>query len=116
MSVPRVSCLVLTVLALAGAALLAACGSNRTARNTHACMARAMYFESNRASDEGMLAVGTGVMNRLESGKYPKAVCGVVGQKKQFAPGVLSKPMKEGPSRARAERMARAVLAGKRHR
>jgi spore germination cell wall hydrolase CwlJ-like protein len=55
-------------------------------------------------------------MNRLHSGKYPPSVCGVVGQKNQFAPGVLSKPMKEGQSRARAERMANAVLSGKRHR
>jgi hypothetical protein len=102
---------------MCGAALLAACGGNtRMSRNEHACMARAMYFESNRSSDEGMLAVGTVVMNRLESGKYPKTVCGVVGQKNQFAPGVLSKPMKEGKSRERAERVASAVLSGKRHR
>ncbi len=99
------------------AALLAACGGNtRMSRNEHACMARAMYFESNRSSDEGMLAVGTVVMNRVDSGKSPKTVCGVVGQKNQFAPGVLSKPMKEGQSRERAERVAAAVLAGKRHR
>jgi spore germination cell wall hydrolase CwlJ-like protein len=75
-----------------------------------------MYFESIRSSDEGMLAVGTVVMNRVNSGKYPSTVCGVVGQKNQFAPGVLTKPMKEGRSRARAERVASAVLAGKRHR
>jgi hypothetical protein len=75
-----------------------------------------MYFESIRSSDEGMLAVGTVVMNRLESGKYPRTVCGVVGQKNQFAPGVLSKRMQEGASRQRAERIAQAVLNGKRHR
>jgi len=75
-----------------------------------------MYFESIRSSDEGMLAVGTVVMNRLESGEYPKTVCGVVGEKNQFAPGVLSKSMQEGKSRERAERVAAAVLSGKRHR
>jgi hypothetical protein len=75
-----------------------------------------MYFESIRSSDEGMLAVGTVVMNRVESGKYPSTVCGVVGQKNQFAPGVLSKPMPEGKSRERAYRVAGEVLAGKRHR
>lgn len=74
-----------------------------------------MYFESNRSSEDGMLAVGTVVVNRLNSGKYPTTICGVVGQKNQFAPGVLSKPMTEGHSRARAERMANAVLSGKRH-
>ena len=29
------------------------------------CMTRVMYFESNRSSAEGMLAVGTVVMNRV---------------------------------------------------
>ena len=52
----------------------------------------------------------------MKSGKYPKTVCGVVGQKNQFAPGVLSKPMTEGKSRERAERIAGQVLSGKRHR
>ena len=77
------------------------------------CLARAMYFESNRSSEAGMLAVGTVVMNRLESGRYPKSVCGVVGQKNQFAPGVLSKPM--GKGRDLATKTARQVLRGARH-
>jgi spore germination cell wall hydrolase CwlJ-like protein len=105
--------------ALLSLTALAACGhSSRQGASLRErdCLARAMYFESNRSSDDGMLAVGTVVMNRLNSGKYPNTICGVVGQKKQFAPGVLSKPMKEGPSRARAERMADAVMRGKRHR
>lgn len=95
---------------------LAACGTISTASNERQCMARAMYFESVRSSDDGMLAVGTVVMNRVRSGKYPKTVCGVVGQRNQFAPGVLSKPMTEGKSRERAERIAGQVLSGKRHR
>jgi hypothetical protein len=75
-----------------------------------------MYFESVRSSDDGMLAVGTVVMNRYESGKYGRSVCGVVGAPNQFAPGVLSKPMTEKRSRERAERIAGQVLSGKRHR
>jgi hypothetical protein len=78
-------------------------------------MARVMYFESNRSSADGMLAVGTVVMNRVESGKYPKTVCGVVGQKNQFAPGVLTKPA-DGKGRALADKVATQVLRGKRHR
>ena len=50
-------------------------------------------------------AVGTVVMNRVKSDKFPNTVCGVVGQKNQFAPGVLSKPMKDS-GKPRAERMA----------
>jgi spore germination cell wall hydrolase CwlJ-like protein len=106
------------VLAVVGLVLsgLAACGTISTASNERQCMARAMYFESVRSSDDGMLAVGTVVMNRAKSGKYPRSVCGVVGQRNQFAPGVLSKPMTEGKSRQRAERIAGQVLSGKRHR
>ena len=78
------------------------------------CLARVMYFESNRSSDDGMLAVGTVVMNRLGSGAYPHTICGVVGQPGQFASGVLDLPL-SGPGRIRAERIAGAVLAGERH-
>lgn len=97
-------------------ALLAGCASfpfgNLSSRD---CLARAMYFESNRSSDDGMLAVGTVVMNRVADKRYPGSVCAVVGQKNQFAPGVLSKPMKEKTSAARAYRMADRVLGGARH-
>ena len=105
-------------LALVGAVLsgLAACGTLSSASSDRQCLARAMYFESIRSSDDGMLAVGTVVINRVQSGKYPKTVCGVVGQKNQFAPGVLTRPMTEGKSRERAERIAGQVLSGKRHR
>lgn len=111
---------VTALVALVATGLVAACGSvpkssSTGSRNSLACMARAMYFESNRSSDEGMLAVGTVVMNRVDSKEFPKSVCAVVGQKNQFAPGVLSRAMKEDKSRARAERVARAVLGGKRH-
>lgn len=79
------------------------------------CLARAMYFESNRSSEEGMYAVGTVVMNRLADPAYPKTVCAVVGQKNQFAPGVLHKPLKEKRSAALASRVADDVLGGARH-
>ena len=77
------------------------------------CLARAMYFESNRSSEAGMLAVGTVVMNRVASGRYPTSVCGVVGQRNQFAPGVMSRTMTTGKDLAM--NVAHDVLAGKRH-
>jgi spore germination cell wall hydrolase CwlJ-like protein len=102
----------LLMLVLAG---LSACASGPRLRpmTAHECMTRVMYFESNRSSPDGMLAVGTVVMNRLESGLYPKTVCGVVGQKNQFAPGVLRKPMEKGKDLA--SKMATRVLRGERH-
>ncbi|WP_020179483.1 cell wall hydrolase [Methylopila sp. M107] len=79
------------------------------------CMARAMYFESNRNREDGMLAVGTIVANRLASGRYGSTVCGVVGQYLQFAPGVLTRRMTEQKPAEKARRVAEAVLNGLRH-
>ena len=78
------------------------------------CLARAMFFESHRSSREGLIAVGTVVINRMKSGEYPNTICGVVGQKNQFAPGVLTRKMN---SKALPDVMAAAdaVLAGERH-
>ncbi|MDB5592665.1 cell wall hydrolase [Enterovirga sp.] len=78
------------------------------------CLTRAMYFEAQRSDDDGLLAVGTVVMNRLDSPNYPETICGVVGQKRQFADGVLTKPMRPS-ERAQVEKVADAILAGKRH-
>jgi spore germination cell wall hydrolase CwlJ-like protein len=113
-----------TAMALALSAIsLGACGympaelaAPRVRLTERECMARVMYFESDRSSDEGMLGVGTVVMNRLQSPKYPKSVCEAVGQPKQFADGALTKAVNErSPSWAKALRMADAVLSGDRH-
>ena len=97
------------------AGLLAGCAvlpfGNLSSRD---CLARAMYFESNRSSDDGMLAVGTVVMNRVADKRYPNTVCAVVGQKNQFAPGVLTRKM-DGKALPDVEAAAEAVLAGERH-
>ena len=77
------------------------------------CLMRAMYFESNRSSNEGLLAVGTVVMNRVESQKFPNNVCSVVGQPRQFAPGVMTRRMQGNT--AELERLADDILDGKRH-
>jgi spore germination cell wall hydrolase CwlJ-like protein len=79
------------------------------------CLARAMYFESERGSEDGMLAVGTVVANRLQSGRYGPTICGVVGQRLQFAPGVLTRRMTEKRPAELARRVADDVLAGRRH-
>ena len=108
---------VLPLLAVLALPLLAGCAvfSPFGMLSPTECMARAMYFESNRSSSEGMLAVGTVVMNRVNDHKFPNSVCGVVGQRNQFAPGVLWKKMSEGRSQALARQMAEKVLRGYRH-
>ncbi|WP_027165931.1 cell wall hydrolase [Mesorhizobium sp. WSM3224] len=89
-----------------------------TTRSSHSlkdkeCLQRAMFFESNRSSRDGMIAVGTVVMNRLRSGQHGSTICEVVGERGQFAPGVLTRPMN---SRALpdVEEAADAVLRGER--
>lgn len=78
------------------------------------CLERAMFFESNRSSPDGLMAVGTVVMNRLASGSYPDTICGVVGQKNQFAPGVMTRKM-NSKAMPDVQAAADAVLKGKRH-
>ncbi|WP_245409335.1 cell wall hydrolase [Methyloceanibacter sp. wino2] len=78
------------------------------------CLVRAMYFESNRSSYDGSMAVGTVVMNRVESERFPNTICGVVGQHKQFAPGVLTKRMDPKQMKV-AVSASDAVLKGGRH-
>lgn len=96
----------------AAAVILSGCGLGRMSEQE--CMERAMYFESNRSSRDGMVAVGSVVMNRVRSGQYPPSVCGVVGQKGQFAPGIMSRRM-DLKSAPRIRQAARSVLRGERH-
>ncbi len=77
-------------------------------------MARAMYFESNRSSRDGMIAVGSVIMNRVKSDAFPDTICGVVSQKNQFAPGVMSKSM-DSRNAAVAKAAAQSVYKGERH-
>lgn len=106
----------LALAALILACSLTACGlSPFTAFMSPAdCMTRVMYFESNRSSADGMLAVGTVVMNRVNDPKFPHTVCGVIGQPGQFAPGALWLPMHEGRGLELARQMAARVLRGER--
>jgi spore germination cell wall hydrolase CwlJ-like protein len=78
------------------------------------CLVRAMYFESNRSSESGLLGVGTVVMNRVESAKYPETICGVVGAPRQFAAGVLTRPMTDKVL-PKVEAIAEDILNGRRN-
>lgn len=82
--------------------------------NTVECMERAMFFESERSSRDGLVAVGSVVMNRVKSGQFPNTVCGVVSQRNQFAPGVMTRSM-NSTAMPGVQEAARAVLAGERH-
>ncbi|NJR13994.1 MAG: cell wall hydrolase [Phyllobacteriaceae bacterium] len=85
----------------------------QTSARERDCLMRAMYFESNRSSPEGLLAVGTVVMHRVNHGAWGDTICGVVGAPKQFAPGVLTRKMQGNLADLQA--LADAIIAGKRH-
>lgn len=106
----RAALVCLSLVALAGCG-----GPNRShAPGELECMERAMYFESIRSSRDGMVAVGSVVMNRVESRDFPASVCGVVGQKNQFAPGIMTREM-GGASMPAVREAALSVLNGERH-
>lgn len=60
-----------------------------------------------------MIVVGSVVMNRVQSDAFPDTICDVVGQKNQFAPGVMSKKM-GSRSAPLARATARSVYRGER--
>ncbi|AUH33964.1 cell wall hydrolase [Paracoccus tegillarcae] len=100
------------------AVLLTACGGDsssgrRSSKSDLNCMERAIFFEANRSSRTGMIAVGNVVMNRVASDDFPNTVCGVVGQKNQFAPGVMTRQM-NSKALPDVQEAAVAVLRGER--
>ncbi|WP_394702195.1 cell wall hydrolase [uncultured Cohaesibacter sp.] len=48
------------------------------------CLANAIYFESRSEPEEGQIAVGQVVMNRVKNPAYPDTICGVVYQNQQM--------------------------------
>ena len=53
-------------------------GANKAAQ--HRCLAEAIYFEARGESTRGQVAVAEVILNRVDSRRYPKTVCGVVKQ------------------------------------
>lgn len=113
------------LMALVVAAAVAGCSGRNASRPAETaamagsspertCLVRAMYFESNRSSQDGLMAVGTVVMNRVASPRFPNTICGVVAQDRQFAPGVMTRPL-DPRQLPPAQRAADAILAGERY-
>lgn len=49
------------------------------------CLAIGIYYESKGEPLEGQLAVAEVILNRSESGRFPRTVCGVLKQRGQFS-------------------------------
>jgi spore germination cell wall hydrolase CwlJ-like protein len=73
----------LAAVAVAGlfAGLLGSVYSGREDQRAITCLALNVYFEARGESTAGQYAVAEVTMNRVESGRYPDNVCGVVYQK-----------------------------------
>lgn len=49
------------------------------------CLASAIFYESRSESFEGQLAVAQVILNRVESGRFARSICGVILQPGQFS-------------------------------
>jgi N-acetylmuramoyl-L-alanine amidase len=78
-----------------------------------ACLAEAIYFEAGQSRD-GFEAVAHVVMNRARDPRFPASACGVIGDRCQFSYRCQGKSLalRHPERRARAQKIAEAVLAG----
>jgi spore germination cell wall hydrolase CwlJ-like protein len=82
------------------------------------CLKTALYFEARGETLEGQFAVAEVILNRVDSGRYPQSVCGVVQQSGggscQFSYNCdgLSDVMRDQGAADRAGRIARVMLDG----
>ena len=95
------------------AALPAASGGDQWS-----CLTKALYFEARGESVKGQAAVAEVILNRVDSGEYPRSVCGVVNQggrggcQFSFACDGNADRMGETSAAVRAGKIARIMLDG----
>lgn len=79
-----------------------------------ACLAEAVYFEARGTGVTGESAVAHVVVNRANSARFPRSVCGVVADGCQFSYRCDGRPdvLADEGARAHAYKVARSVLAG----
>jgi len=70
------------------------------------CLASVIYHEARGESVDGQIAVGNVVLNRVKSRHYPRSVCGVAFQPKQFT-GLTRIKYNES-----AMKLAKKIMAG----
>jgi N-acetylmuramoyl-L-alanine amidase len=89
-------------------------GVKKPSDSNLACLAEAIYFEARGTGTTGETAVAHVVVNRAESPKFPRTVCGVVAEGCQFSYRCdgRSDALADPRSRAKAFKIAETVLAG----
>lgn len=92
-------------------------GSSVPANTSDVALLAAVLQCEAGASYDGMLAVGTVIMNRVRSSSFPNSIPGVIYQKGQFydkGNATLNNVLSRGPS-ASAYAAAQAVMGGTKH-
>lgn len=51
----------------------------------YACLTEAIHYEAKGEPVEGKIAVGSVIINRMKSKRYPSSICEVISQKYQFS-------------------------------
>jgi N-acetylmuramoyl-L-alanine amidase len=80
------------------------------------CLASAIFYEARSESFEGQLAVAQVILNRVQSGRFARSICGVVLQPSQFsfvrggAIPAISKASKDWREALAIARIAQAKL------
>ena len=59
--------------------------TNELDQKSQKCLAENLYWEARGTSPDEMIRVANVVQNRIASNKYPKTICAVVHQHKQFS-------------------------------
>lgn len=92
-------------------------GSSVSASTTDVALLAAILYCEAGTNYNGMLAVGTVIMNRVSSPRFPNSLRGVIFQSGQFAPtwnGALERALKNGVPNS-CYKAAKAVLGGTRY-
>lgn len=77
------------------------------------CMAEALYFEARGEGRKGQAAVAEVILNRVDSGRFPSNVCGVVNQPSQFSYTIGGrKAIRNKAVYMRVRQVAEAALSG----
>lgn len=77
------------------------------------CLAEALYHEARGEGRQGQAAVAEVILNRVDSGRFPRTVCGVINQRSQFSYTIGGKKrIGNRAALARSTEIARAALDG----
>lgn len=78
------------------------------------CLQRIILHEARGESKQGMIAVGSVVLNRVKSKEYPDGICAVALQPKQFSGFRLDKRLRKVPKKTleQSEVISKGLLSG----